>query len=67
MTTYEPVMLLRSTPLGDALDWWVGLWVRDLMPFSLSVKEFQRTNPAASGSGAVSVTFHTEVDLCEVC
>ena len=51
MTTYEPVMLLRNTPLGDALDWWVGLWVHDLMPFSLSAQEFQRTNLAASETG----------------
>jgi len=63
MTTYKPVMLLRGTPLRGAFDWWVGLWVDDLKPFNLSAREFQRTNPAASGNGTVSFTFHIGLDL----
>jgi hypothetical protein len=59
MKTYKPAMLLRGTPLRGLFDWWVGLWVDDLKPFSLSGGKLWRTNPAAPGTGAVALQCHT--------
>jgi hypothetical protein len=36
MKVYKPVILLRNTPLRGSFDWWVDLWVKDLVPFNLS-------------------------------
>jgi hypothetical protein len=53
MKVYEPVMLIRNTPLCGSFDWWVDLWVEDLVPFNLSGVNLQTTSPAHALHGGI--------------
>lgn len=59
MKVYKPVMLIRNTPFCGNFDWWVDLWVEDLVPYNLSGVNLRTTSPAHALDGGIPSPLHT--------